>query len=355
MSEASAVTTAARERPLGRAVGGVERFIAGIRPAVWVTAVVLLTLPAWANGFFQYQVFGWAFVWGTIALGLMFLAGYGGMVSLAQMTTAAVSAYMVAILGDSAVTSISFGWPAWAYIPLAVVIATAFGTLVGVIAIRTEGIYTIMITLAIAAAFYSFANQNQAVFYGQRGFNGVLPPHILGIDWHQSTPFYYLTLGVAAISLGLTHVISRSSFCLALEGVRDNPRRMASLGFNVAALRVLAYAYASLLAAVAGVLVVWFNGQISPGTAGVGAAIDILVIAVVGGTGHPIGPFIGALIYILLKTFAIDVFQILGFASLRFNLLVGLGFLAIVAFSPDGAVGLWRRWGRRVLTGNRKP
>jgi branched-chain amino acid transport system permease protein len=124
---------------------------------------------------------------------------------------------------------------------------------------------------------------------------------------------------------------------------------MASLGFSVPLLRILAFAYASFIAAVAGILVVWFNGQISPGTASVNAAIDILVIAVVGGLGHPIGPYIGALVFILLRTFAIDLFHLLGFTSLRFNLLVGVGFLAIVAFSPDGVIGLWQRWRGSIL------
>jgi branched-chain amino acid transport system permease protein len=83
---------------------------------------------------------------------------------------------------------------------------------------------------------------------------------------------------------------------------------------------------------------------VSPGTAGIGPVIDILVTAVIGGLTHPIGPFIGALIYAVLRTFAIDVLQGVGLDPARFNLLVGFGFLAIVFFSPDGILGLWQRW-----------
>jgi len=96
-----------------------------------------------------------------------------------------------------------------------------------------------------------------------------------------------------------------------------------------------------------GVLVVWQNQQVSPGTAGIGPVIDLLIIAVVGGIGRPIGAFIGALIYVLLRTFAIDVLDGLGLGGERFQLLIGMGFLLIVFFSPDGVLGLWDRWRAR--------
>ena len=138
--------------------------------------------------------------------------------------------------------------------------------------------------------------------------------------------------------------MARSPFGLALQGVRDNPRRMAALGFNVFLHRVAAYAFASVIAAIAGILLVWQNAQISPGTAGLPAVIDILVIAIVGGIRRPIGPFVGALIYVLLRTFSPDVLQALGLPGDRFKLLIGAGFLAVVYWSPDGVLGLWERW-----------
>ena len=126
---------------------------------------------------------------------------------------------------------------------------------------------------------------------------------------------------------------------------------MAALGFNVYAHRVAAYVVAALIAALGGVLLVWSNGEIAPGTVSVSAAIDILIIAVVGGVANPIGPFIGALIYAVLKTFALDVLVSVGLDGNRFRLLIGLGFLAIVFFSPDGVLGLWARWRNRARAG----
>jgi len=238
---------------------------------------------------------------------------------------------------------------------MALALATVFGTLGGALAVRTEGIYTIMITLAIGAAFYYFTNQNWAIFNGHTGINTVATPHFLGVDWRADIPFYYLTLGVAALCYFAVQYLSRAPFGLALQGVRDNPRRMAALGFNVNAHRVVAYAFASFVAALGGTLQVWNYRQISPGSVSVGACIDILIIAIVGGITRPIGPFIGAFIFVMLRTFALDVLIKFGLDGNRFRLLIGLGFLAIVFWSSDGVVGLWERWRQRKATAPIRP
>lgn len=311
-------------------------------PAIyWIIGILLLIMPALAGEFVLYQIFGWSFILGLIALGLMFLGGYGGMISLAQMSIAGVGGYMVAIFGGSAIDTISLGWPWYISIPIALILAMLFGTLTGWLAVRTEGIYTIMITLAIAAAFFYFARQNYTIFNGFSGFNGVSPPRLFGVDWRGATAFYYLTLFWAAVGFFAVLYLARAPFGLALQGVRDNPRRMAALGYNVTAHRVAAYTFAALLAAIGGILLTWQSGQISPGTAGIGPAIDILVIAVIGGLRHPVGPFIGAFIYVILKTYAIDALLAMGMAGERFQLLIGITFLVIVFWSPDGILGLW--------------
>lgn len=314
----------------------------------WCVGTVLLLVPAIASNFVMFQIFGWAYILGMIALSLMFLAGYGGMVSLVQMTVAGVAGYMVAILGTSAITTISLGGPWWLVVPAAILIAVLFGTLSGALAVRTEGIYTIMITLAIATAFFYFARQNYVIFNGFSGFNQVLPPTLFGVNWRDPVAFYYLTLFWAVAAYLAVLYVARSPFGLALQGVRDNPRRMEALGFNVTAHRVAAYTFASVIAAIGGVLLVWLNGQISPGAVSVGPVIDILIIAVVGGLRHPIGPFIGAFIYVLLRTFALDALVSVGLPGERFQLLIGLGFLVIVFWSSDGVIGLWQQWRDRL-------
>jgi len=268
-----------------------------------------------------------------------------------QLTVAGFAGYMYAIFGETGTHNVSIGLMWWVATPIAIVLAVLFGTIGGALAVRTEGIYTIMITLAIAAAFYYFTNQNYALFNGHTGINTVVTPIFLGVDWRDSLPFYYLTLVVAALCYFVVDYLARAPFGLALQGLRDNPRRMAALGFHVNAHRVAAYAFAALLAALGGILQVWSYKQISPGSVGVDGAINILIIAVVGGITRPIGPFIGALIFVLLRTFALDFLREIGLDGNRFRLLIGVGFLLIVFWSPDGVIGLWERWRNRAGRG----
>jgi branched-chain amino acid transport system permease protein len=305
------------------------------------TLLALVVYPFVATPFFTFQIAGQSLALGLIALSLTFLGGYGGMISLAQMTVAGIAGYAVSILGGSA-TAISLGWPWWVAVPFALAIATALAALIGWLSVRTEGIYTIMITLAIGVAFYYLALQNYTIFNGFQGFQKVYPPTVLGIDWRSPVPFYFLCLVLSLAGYFWIKWLVRTPFGITLQGVRDNPRRMGALGYDVVAHRVAAYALAGLIAAVGGVLFTWYNGLISPNSVGTGWLINILVIAVLGGMRHPIGAFLGAIVFVLLQTFAIDLID-----RERFNLLIGLVFLAIVLFSPDGLLGLWAKWRSR--------
>jgi len=317
-----------------------------IRPHHIVVAVGVLVYPLVVSPFFAFQIGAQSLALGLIALSLTFLGGYGGMVSLAQMTVAGLTGYLVAMFGSSSVAAISLGWP-W---PLAVLFAITLGTLfaaaVGWLSVRTEGIYTIMITLAIGVALFYLAQQNYTLFNGFQGFNKIFAPTVAGIDFREAVPFYFLALGCALAGYFFVKHLIRAPFGIALQGIRDNPRRMHALGYHVTAHRVAAYAVAGLLAAVGGVLLVWYNNRISPGSMNTGAMINILIIAVLGGMRHPIGAFIGALVFVLLQNFAIDLVD-----RERFNLVIGGVFLAIVLFSPDGLLGLWANLRSRLQSG----
>jgi branched-chain amino acid transport system permease protein len=316
----------------------VDRFLQQLGAGPIIISVALILYPLVVPPFFAFQIGAQILIFGIVALSLMVLAGLGGMVSLAQLTTAGVAAYAVAIFGSNSVGILGLGWPWWIAAPFAVLLAGTAAALIGLISVRTAGIYTIMITLAIASAFFYFTNQNYVVFNGFSGFRGVQPPTVFGVYWRDPLPFYYLALAVAVLAYAAVIYCSRSAFGLALQATRDNQRRMRALGFNVTAHKVAAYFLAGIIAGFAGVLLVWFNGRISPGTISVAETIGILVIAVIGGLRHPIGPFLGAALYVLLKTFAIDLI-----GAERFNTLIGLVFLIIVFVSPDGILGLWQR------------
>jgi branched-chain amino acid transport system permease protein len=298
----------------------------------------LLAFPWFATPFFTFQIGAQSLALGLIALSLTFLGGYGGMISLAQMTVAGIAGYMFAILGTSASAdvSISLGWPWWLAVLGGIAIATVCAAFIGWLSVRTEGIYTIMITLAVGVAFYYLCLQNYSVFNGFQGFQRVQAPSVLGVNWRDPLPFYYLALFWSLAGYFFVKYLLRAPFGIALQGIRDNPRRMNALGFHVTAHRVAAYAVAGVIAAVGGVLLVWYNGLITPNSVGTSWLINILIIAVLGGMRHPIGAFLGAIVFVLLQTFAIDLID-----RERFNLVIGGVFLVIVLFSPDGLLGWW--------------
>jgi branched-chain amino acid transport system permease protein len=164
----------------------------------------------------------------------------------------------------------------------------------------------------------------------------VYAPQVLGVSWRSAIPFFYLTLFWALAAYFFVKYLLRTPFGIALQGIRDNARRMNALGFNVTAHRVAGYAVAGVMAGVGGVLFTWYNGLITPGSIGTSWLINVLIIAVLGGMRHPIGAFLGAIVFVLLQTFAIDLID-----RERFNLVIGVVFLVIVLFSPDGLLGWW--------------
>ncbi|MFN0159686.1 MAG: branched-chain amino acid ABC transporter permease [Burkholderiales bacterium] len=329
----------------GSAPGRIASLVSAMKPRHWLVLLLVLAYPLFATNFLVYQVGAQSLALGLIALSLTFLGGYGGMISLAQMTVAGVAGYMLAVFGASGEAALSFGWAWWVAVPIAILVAVIVGTFVGWLSVRTEGIYTIMITLAMGVAFYYLCLQNYTVFNGFQGFQRVYAPTVLGVNLRDPVAFYYLALACALGGYWLVQYVLRAPFGVALQGIRDNPRRMNALGFHVTAHRVAAYAFAAVLAAVGGILFTWYNGLITPNSVGTSWLINVLIIAVLGGMKHPIGAFIGAIIFVLLQTFAIDIID-----RERFNLVIGGVFLAIVLFSPDGLLGLWAKLRGRLST-----
>lgn len=299
--------------------------------------LALAAFPFFANDFWVQQIGGRTLGLGTIALSLVFLAAYGGMVSLGQMAIAGVAGYAVAYFtAPIAGVGLPLPWPAAVGIALA--LSTGAGLLVGLVAVRTSGIYTLMLTLAIAMGFYYLALQNYTLFNGFTGFTQVDAPTVAGVSFASPRAFYWLCLGAALTCYLLVTYLATTPFGLAVQAARDNPRRLAALGYHVASLRVAAFGCAGLIAGIGGVLSLWLNGSISPGSIALVPTIDVLMAAVLGGLGHPAGAYVGALLFSIVQNFAIDFVD-----RERFNTLIGLVFLGVVLFSPDGVTGLVKR------------
>ncbi|HEV7455734.1 MAG TPA: branched-chain amino acid ABC transporter permease [Roseococcus sp.] len=300
-------------------------------------------LPANQAGFWTGNILGRALVFGIIAMSLTFLATYGGFVSLAQMMIAGVAGYALAIFVEGAVPRIVGGAGYALAIPLGVLAATLMGLLVGAIAVRTRDIYLLMITLALSMGVFRFVETNITWFNGYEGIRNVVGPSLWGLDFRNPWVFYHVTLGTAVLLFAGVMYLVRSPFGLVLQGIRDNPRRVSALGYNVALHRIAAFGVAGFIAGCGGVLATIYNIGISPGTIGLGATVNVLIMAVIGGLGHPVGAFLGSFIFTVFDTFAATIYD-----RDRFNTLIGIVFLVIVLASPDGVLGVGTRL-RRLL------
>jgi branched-chain amino acid transport system permease protein len=324
---------------------------------VAVALLLLVLAPLIFTDYFVSAILTKALWLGIAAASLIFLASYGGMVSLGQVGLYAIAGMMYAnlVMADGGLDA---AWSPWVAVIAALLIATLAGLLFGAVAARSVGIYFLMITLALGVlVYYFFAQVTELSGFG--GVNSPELPALIGNPGIDPVPLFYVTLGASVlIFLGIRYLV-RTPFGLAMQGLRDEPDRMRALGFNVELHRTLAFAVGAFIAAVAGILSVWYNQRISPGSISLGQTIDILVIAVIGGLYRLEGAWVGAIFFALLDNYSRehtpDIGEVLG--PERFNTLIGIIFLVIVLVSPGGLVGIWDKAKERMgpSSGGRGP
>jgi branched-chain amino acid transport system permease protein len=312
----------------------------GTRGALALVLVVVALVPVLFSTFVTSQV-GLTSLWlGIAAVSLTFLSGQGGMVSLAQTALFGVAGLIAAKL------SVEAGWDPWAAALAGILAATAVGLLFGAVASGSQGIYFLIITLAFAQVTY-FYFAAVPTFGAHEGINRVPAPGVIGDPVQHPARMYYFLLAVSlVVFLGLRY-ISRTAFGLALQGVRDDPVRMAALGYNVRLHRALGFTLAAPVAGAAGVLSAWSNSRMSAGSISLGVAILVLTVAVIGGLNRLEGAWVGALLYTVCDTY------MRGWTD-RFTTWLGVVFLVIVLVSPGGVVGALGSvgtWIRRRLPG----
>lgn len=302
-----------------------------------VVLAMLLALPHLTSPYFFVQILIRSFWLGTVAASLTFLIRYAGMISLAQTAIYGTAAYVVANF------SVVKGMNPWAAAVCAMGIATLVALAIGLISARARGVYFLMITLTAGVFVYYFTLQYRPFTFGFGGINGVPVPDIGSVQFRDPVNFYYLALGVSIVAAACLYAYARAPIGLALQGDRDCPERMTALGLNTTAVRVAGFTVAGLVASAGGVLSVWFNGQVSPGSLDIVRTIDILIIAVLGGVLRIEGAWVGAFLMSVLTVYASDVTD-------YYNTVIGLVFILVVVFSPEGSLGLATSLGNRIST-----
>ncbi len=271
------------------------------------------------------------------ALSLNLLVGYCGLTSLGHAAYLGIasylSAYLASILGMG---HLSAGL-------LALVSTTVLAGVLGLIALRASGLGFLMITLAIGQIFWGVAYRCVSLTGGDNGLTGLTRPAPFGLNLTSSLSFYTFTLVVFLCAVGLIALLVRSPFGACMRGSRDQPRRMRALGHNVWLIRWVTFVLAGFWGAVAGLLFVYYHNYISPHVLSLTNSAEVLLMVIAGGAGTLLGPILGATLVLVLK-------NVISAYVERWLMLLGVVFVLIVIFMPDGLVpGIAHWWaGRRA-------
>ena len=291
---------------------------------------VLIALPAVLSSY-QLSLVTKMLIFGIFAMSLDLLLGYAGLPSLGHAAYFGVAAYTVGLLALRVANNF------WLDFPAGLLMAAGVSALFGLFALRTRGSYFLMITLALGQVLWGIAFGWRSLTGGDDGLPSVPRPD-LSLPWAltDGIPFYYFVLIFFALAIGALALIVSSPFGRALVGVRENERRMEVLGYDVWRYKYVAFILAGLFAGLAGNLFVYFNGFVSPSYLNILFSASALLMVILGGSGTLLGPAIGAAVIVGLENF------ISGYME-RWVLVLGIIYVLVTLFAPNGLVGLVRQ------------
>ncbi|MEK9970229.1 MAG: branched-chain amino acid ABC transporter permease [Ferrovibrio sp.] len=303
------------------------------KPVTTIVAVALLGLlvlvPAAAEAFddpFMLTLFTRIVIMAIAAVSLNLILGYGGMVSFGHAAYIGIGGYTVGILAHHGVHE------AWIQWPLALIVSGIAALLIGLLSLRTKGIFFIMITLALAQLVFYLGNGAYA-YGGDDGLTILKRSDVGGlINLNHRPSLYYLCWAVLVAALYLCHRTVNSRFGMVLQGAKSNDRRMATIGFPVFRYRLTAFVIAGMVCGLAGVLSATFTDFVSPAMMHWSRSGDLIVMVVLGGMGSLFGPLFGTVAFLLLE-------EILSSWTEHWKIVFGPILVLVVVFARGGIDG----------------
>ena len=294
-----------------------------------LAAVLLgLAVPYLLRSYFV-SLLALVFIAALLAASVDMLAGQMHLVSVGHAGIAASAAYAVGWSANQ-----GYGYPT--QLTLAALVTILVSAVYAVTSMRTSGIFFLMMTVALGMVVFGLAYRLSSVTGGENGLRGIRRPAMFAQTWQ----LYYLTLTALVLVLIALWVIQGSPFGLVLRGIRDSESRMSSLGYSVPAYKFSAIMISGLVAGMAGLLAVWHAEFVSPSSAGFLKSALTVIMVILGGVGRPLGPLVGAAIVIWTE-------NVLSTHVERWPTVLGLIFIVVVLFAPEGIVGSIRDFGKR--------
>jgi branched-chain amino acid transport system permease protein len=291
---------------------------------VAMAAVPFVTGEFWMRLIMQIMIFG------LLALSTDLLLGHAGLFSLCHASFFAVAAYVTAIL------HVRHGYGTVVAAPAGILAGTVLALLFAV-AVRTRGVYFILITLAFGYIVWGVTYRWASFTGGDNGVTNVPLPAIGAWKVETATAYYYVVLVVVLLCAAAYRTLITSPFGLTLRGIKSSESRMRSLGYDVGRHLYIGFVLSGVFASIAGVLYVYFNRFINPTAASFPMSVEAVLMAIIGGTGTIIGPFVGAGIVLILRNWVSGFFH-------YYTAVLGVVFIVTVLWAPQGLMGLLKRW-----------
>ena len=296
----------------------------------WLLAALVCSVPViWGQGFalrFGAEIL----LIGTAVMSLNLLIGVGGLVSLGHGAVFGCAAYAAAVAAQA------WGGNVVLVLAVGVLAGMAVAGLMALLTLRSTGLFFLVLTLVAGQMAWEVVFRWREVTGGADGLRGFPSLEAFGIRLDTPAALYLVTCLIAGLAWWVLRSFARAPVGLALQGMRDQPLRMRALGYSLGNLRVRAFLVSGAVAGAAGALFPFVNQYIGPNTVHWSMSATLVIMSVLGGIHMLLGGFSGAAVYLLAQT------QLSSYTD-RWQLAIGLLFVATVMFAPNGLLRLGRR------------
>lgn len=307
------------------------------RPLAWLALAALIALavlPQFAERY-TIQLFTRIMIMGIFAMSLGLLVSGVGLVSLGHAAFFGLAAYILALFSPA-----DGGVSVWWAVPAVLVVTALAALAIGALAVRTSGIYFIMLTLAFGQMLFylfhdaKFAGGSDGMFMNFRPAVELFGTELLSLD-HRPTLFY-VVLALMVLTYLAIGMLLNAPFGRVILGIRVNENRMRALGYNTYAYKLTAFAIAGGLAGLAGILYATQYRVVNPALFSWHQSGIVLMMVILGGLRSRLGALVGAFALVLVE-------EVLQSITEHWLMALGAFVIAVVLLLPDGLTGLFRR------------
>ncbi|MCD8552482.1 branched-chain amino acid ABC transporter permease [Seleniivibrio sp.] len=295
----------------------------------FITLALLLVLPMLGFSTYVMHIFILLLMWATIGMAWNLLSGYCGQVSFGHAAFFGIGAYTAGILYSKAGVSPWFG------LPLSVFVVGVFAFIIGLIVLRLRGPFFALATLASGEVFRVSAENMEWLTSGTLGI--MLQKRL----WVSKEPYYYIILAIAVTTFILMKYLVASKLGYFFVAIREDQDAAESMGINTTLYKTIALVVSGMITGVAGAFYMNYMGYIDPHI--VFALHDVSIITImivmVGGVATQWGPFVGAVIMVMLQ----EAVRSIGSLGALHQAIFGLLLIFIIIFLPNGIVGDFRK------------